>query len=154
MTGIDRRVERVRSGSRRKRDLAAVGVPLRDERSRRDAERSQAARAVAEAKRLDREAKLRPQIEVPGRVDDYWADVAARLAAVVPESTYRLWLEPLIAIGEIDGALCVEASGSDFEWVELHYASLIGETVRSCTDYRGVFLFRAETPDDPDEGLH
>jgi chromosomal replication initiator protein len=58
-----------------------------------------------------------------------WADVQARLQAAVPESTYKLWLEPLRAVGTQDSTLFLAAPGGVRSWVERRYSSLIREAL-------------------------
>lgn len=48
-----------------------------------------------------------------------------RLRASVPDSTFRLWLEPLRAVGARDTTLYISAPAAIRTWVERRYASLI-----------------------------
>jgi chromosomal replication initiator protein len=58
-----------------------------------------------------------------------WREIQAQLRASVPESTYKLWLEPLRAVGAQAETLYVEAPESIRVWVERRYASLIEEVL-------------------------
>jgi len=58
-----------------------------------------------------------------------WRDVQARLRASVPESTYKLWLEPLRAVGTQGNALYLTAPDGIRAWVQRRYSSLIGEAL-------------------------
>src|SRR4029077_11784598 len=53
----------------------------------------------------------------------------ARLRASVPNSTYRLWLEPLKAAGAGDDTLFLTAPEGVRAWVERRYSSLIAEAL-------------------------
>jgi hypothetical protein len=141
------RRSRVASGSRRKRDVTGAG--LSGHVDRESAER--AAEALAQ---FEREQRLRPQVRPTPSADAGWAAVADVLREWVPESTYRLWLEPLTCIGEVSGALAVEAPEDTFAWIFRRYGALLGRATREATDHRGVFLFRAAPPSrGDDEGL-
>lgn len=48
-----------------------------------------------------------------------------RLRASVPDSTFRLWLEPLRAVGARDATLYLSAPAAIRTWVERRYTSLI-----------------------------
>jgi hypothetical protein len=149
VTSVSKRQQRVRQGSRRKRDLAAV----RGSSSGRKTERWQASAAMLERRseearlaREDREARLRPQIEETTAASEAWAHAQAALAAALPASAFALWVEPFACLGEVNGALCLEGPPAIFGWAERRYGGLIGEAVRGRSDYRGVFLFLAADP--------
>lgn len=145
MATQEKREQRVREGSRRKRDRAAVGLT-----SHADSETAKAAAsAVAE---MERERRLRPQVIASEAAITAWASATVALRAAVPDSTYRLWLEPLDCIGEVDGALAIEAPVDLLAWVRRRYGSLVGEAIRRETDHRGAFLFCA-APDDDGDGV-
>jgi hypothetical protein len=150
MASDQARRSRVRNGSRRRRDLAAVSPSLQGE-----ADRLRADHAAAKAAQRDREERLRPQVSESPAASAAWLKVAAGLQRSVPESTYRIWFEPLWCIGEVKGALAV--AGPDerrIDWVARTYGHMLGEAVRAETEYRGAFLFLAppaSTADD--EGL-
>jgi chromosomal replication initiator protein len=62
-------------------------------------------------------------------LDALWQGVQGRLRDSVPESTYRLWLEPLEAAG-IDGeTLFLTAPEGIGAWAERRYSDLIGEAL-------------------------
>jgi chromosomal replication initiator protein len=62
-------------------------------------------------------------------LDALWGATRARLKTSVPESTYRLWLEPLEAAG-IDGeTLYLTAPEGIRAWTERRYSSLIAEAL-------------------------
>jgi chromosomal replication initiator protein len=56
-----------------------------------------------------------------------WREVTEKLRASVPDSTFRLWLEPLRAAGARDRTLYVSAPDGIRAWVERRYATLISE---------------------------
>jgi chromosomal replication initiator protein len=55
--------------------------------------------------------------------------VQKRLRATVPESTFKLWLEPLRAVAAQEQTLFLAAPDGIRSWVERRYASLIREAV-------------------------
>jgi len=63
-----------------------------------------------------------------------WEDTRGRLRAAVPESTYRIWLEPLRAVGVRDTTVYLEAPDGIRPWVERRYASLIREALPEAVD--------------------
>ena len=58
-----------------------------------------------------------------------WEEVSEKLRASVPESTFRLWLEPLRAVGLRGDTLYVRAPEGIRAWVERRYAALIEQTL-------------------------
>ena len=60
-----------------------------------------------------------------------WEDVQRHLRAAVPESTFRIWLEPLRPIGGQGDTLFVAAPDGIRTWVERRYASLLREALAS-----------------------
>ncbi len=58
-------------------------------------------------------------------LDALWAEVQSRLRASVPESTFRLWLEPLRVVGARGRTLHLAAPEGIRAWVERRYSSLI-----------------------------
>ncbi len=71
--------------------------------------------------------------------DAIWAATRDRLRASVPESTFRLWLEPLEAAGAQGETLYLSAPEAVRAWAERRYASLIAEALAdSGTELRRV----------------
>jgi len=62
-------------------------------------------------------------------LDALWRATQDRLRASVPESTYRLWLEPLKATGCDDETLYLSAPEGIRAWAERRYAGLIAEAL-------------------------
>ncbi|HET9197114.1 MAG TPA: chromosomal replication initiator protein DnaA [Solirubrobacterales bacterium] len=60
---------------------------------------------------------------------ELWAATKERLRGAVPESTYRLWLEPLEVVGRDDETLYLTAPEGIRAWAERRYAQLISEAV-------------------------
>ncbi len=58
-----------------------------------------------------------------------WQGVQGRLRASVPDSTFRLWLEPLRPVGAQGTTLFLSAPEGIRAWVERRYASLIREAL-------------------------
>ena len=61
-------------------------------------------------------------------LDALWRATQDRLRASVPESTFRLWLEPLQAVGAEGDTLYLTAPEGIRAWVERRYASLIARS--------------------------
>ncbi len=62
-------------------------------------------------------------------LDALWKATLDRLRASVPESTFRLWLEPLRAVGSDGETLYLSAPEGKAAWVERRYSSLIAEAL-------------------------
>jgi chromosomal replication initiator protein len=62
-------------------------------------------------------------------LDALWRATQDRLRASVPESTYRLWLEPLRPVGSDADTLYLTAPEGIRAWAERRYAALIGEAL-------------------------
>jgi len=58
-----------------------------------------------------------------------WRATQERLKESVPESTFRLWLEPLQAVGVEDETLYLGAPEGKRAWTERRYSSLIAEAL-------------------------
>jgi DnaA N-terminal domain len=100
---IKERVRRVEEdGSRRKRDLVVW-------------------ERVKAAERRERfgEVRLDPGVQVALK------GAQRRLRAAVPESTFKIWLEPLRAVGAQGATLYLSAPDGIRSWVERRYSSLL-----------------------------
>jgi chromosomal replication initiator protein len=81
-------------------------------------------------------------------LDALWRATQSRLKASVPESTFRLWLEPLEAVGADGDTLYLTAPESIRAWAERRYASLIAEALAdSGTPLRRVSFAAAQAAD-------
>jgi chromosomal replication initiator protein len=58
-------------------------------------------------------------------IESLWRATQERLAKSVPESTYRLWLEPLEAVGADGGTIYLKAPEGIRAWAERRYSALI-----------------------------
>lgn len=58
-----------------------------------------------------------------------WEDVQRRLRAAVPESTFKIWLEPVRVVGAQGTTLYLTAPEGIRTWVERRYTSLLGEAL-------------------------
>jgi hypothetical protein len=101
------RVRRVREeGSRRKRDLAAVRrVQAKERRERLELARSDAGAA--------------PVV----------AEMARRIAAAVPESTFKIWFDDMRCVGGDGTTLLLTASEGKRAWIERRYDGLLREAL-------------------------
>jgi hypothetical protein len=109
----------VEEGSNRKRDLAGHRRIL-------------AAHAAAERERLVALAEEQDfDGGVPQLVADLWTDTLRRLEGSVPESTFRLWLEPLKAVGADADTLYLEAPEGIRAWAERRYSGLISQALEA-----------------------
>lgn len=129
-----RRAERARNGSNRRRDNEA----LREEAA--------AARIAAQ---IDRRERLLAQTKKTQRAEDLWEKALARIREAIPESTFRLWIEPLVLVGEVNESLHLEAPEGIHAWVERRYGYLLGETAREVGERcKGVYVTRFPDPHD------
>jgi chromosomal replication initiator protein len=64
-------------------------------------------------------------------LDALWRTVQDRLQSSVPESTYRLWLEPLTAAGVEGETLFLSAPEGIRAWTERRYLGLIAEALEA-----------------------
>jgi chromosomal replication initiator protein len=62
-------------------------------------------------------------------LDALWEDVQRRLRLAVPESTFKIWLEPLRAVGTQGTTLYLAAPDGIQTWVERRYAPLLREAL-------------------------
>jgi chromosomal replication initiator protein len=69
--------------------------------------------------------------EGPGaEVEAIWGRVREDLRASLPAATFKLWLEPLRAVGAQGRTLYIAAPRETRAWVERRYLRLVGEAVR------------------------
>ncbi len=81
-------------------------------------------------------------------LDALWRATQDRLRASVPESTFRLWLEPLTAAGADGDTLYLTAPEGIRAWAERRYASLISEALAdSGSPLRRVSFAPGQAPD-------
>jgi chromosomal replication initiator protein len=62
-------------------------------------------------------------------LDSLWGEVQQRLRSAVPESTFKIWLEPLRAVGAQGATLYLAAPDGIRTWVERRYVTLLREAV-------------------------
>jgi chromosomal replication initiator protein len=65
------------------------------------------------------------------QLDSLWRDVQRRLRASVPDSTFKLWLEPLRVLGARGPTLHLGAPDGIRSWVERRYIALIREALEA-----------------------
>jgi chromosomal replication initiator protein len=82
----------------------------------------------AQARRYGRRAV--PEDPPKDDLDALWRATRARLGASVPESTWRLWLEPLEVVGAEGGTVFLSAPEGIRAWTERRYSALIAEALR------------------------
>ncbi len=63
------------------------------------------------------------------KLEALWEDVRGRLRAAVPESTFKIWLEPLRLAGAQGSTLYLSAPEGIRTWVERRYASLLRDAL-------------------------
>jgi len=111
---------RVANGSQRKRDHAAV-------------------RMAEELEQLERIDAMRSRVAC-GEVADapeVWARVLGALRAAVPESTFKIWLEPVATVAGDGTTLFLSAPDGIATWVERRYSTLIRDALQG-TGYTDV----------------
>ncbi|HVQ60349.1 MAG TPA: helix-turn-helix domain-containing protein [Solirubrobacterales bacterium] len=107
--------------------------------------------AVALRASLDR-VETEP-IEPSERAAEAWAATSKRIAASVPGTTYRIWIEPFGVLGERRGRLVLaDLSGDDnprAEWFRRRYTTLVAEALAG----EGSVFTDIEVLDEPPPGL-
>jgi DnaA N-terminal domain len=124
------RQQRVRNGSKRKRDLEAV-------RMAEELELLQRLQAEQDALRA---SGVEPD---PCRELRAWVRARRRLRRSLTPSTYALWIKPLRPAGSLDDLLFLTAPDGIRTWTERRYSSLIAEALEG-TDFARVTF--AEAP--------
>jgi hypothetical protein len=84
-----------------------------------------------------REARQAEERETPA-ARDAWEAARAAIKRAVPESTFAIWIEPIEVLGEEDELLLLNAPTGIRAWCERRYAGLIGEAIRTETDFAGA----------------
>jgi chromosomal replication initiator protein len=85
-------------------------------------------------------------------LDALWQATQERLRVVVPESTFRLWLEPLRAVGANAGTLYLTAPEGIRAWAERRYSGLIAEALAAAGTALREVAFTAEQVQPGGEG--
>lgn len=67
-----------------------------------------------------------------------WQATRERLRFSIPESTFRLWIDPLRLAGAEGKSLLLAAPEGIRAWAERRYSSLISEALQDNTPYRRV----------------
>ncbi len=78
--------------------------------------------------------------------DALWKATQERLRSSVPESTYRLWLEPLEVVGVDGETLYLTGPEGIRAWTERRYSSLIAEALREVDVTLGQVSFAEPRP--------
>lgn len=98
----------------------------------------------------------RPEVHQagPGQdLDSLWEEISRRLRASVPDSTFKLWLEPLRVVGAAGETLYLSAPENVQSWVERRYSKLIVEALEiSESPLRTVSFAAGEHCQAPDSG--
>ena len=80
-------------------------------------------------------------------LDAVWAAARNELRSCVPESTFRLWLEPLKPVAAAGEIIYLSAPDGVRAWVERRYVSLIGEALKkSGSDFSQVGFSPGDEP--------
>ncbi len=77
-------------------------------------------------------------------LDSLWQATQERLRTSVPESTFRLWLEPLRAVGSDAEALYLSGPEGIRTWAERRYSSLIGQALTAVGSPRRQVIFTSD----------
>jgi chromosomal replication initiator protein len=85
-------------------------------------------------------------------LDALWRATQDRLRASVPDSTYRIWLEPLEAIGSEGDTLYLTAPEGIRTWAERRYSSLIVEALAEDDSPLSRVVFSDERPESGQAG--
>ena len=78
------------------------------------------------------------------QLDALWDATCDELRACVPESTFRLWLDPLKPVAAASDTLYLTAPESVRAWVERRYTALIGEALVSSSSGLSRVSFTSE----------
>jgi chromosomal replication initiator protein len=81
-------------------------------------------------------------------IDALWEEVRERLRAAVPDSTYKIWLEPLRPVGIQGATLFLTAPDGTRTWVERRYASLLREALEGAAGEPGEIAFTGDDAGD------
>jgi chromosomal replication initiator protein len=79
-----------------------------------------------------------------------WHDIQQRLRASVPDSTFKLWLEPLGPVGARGKTLYLSAPSGIRAWVERRYSALIREVLATSEAPFTEVSFAADDPGEAD----
>jgi chromosomal replication initiator protein len=79
-------------------------------------------------------------------LEELWQDVQSQLRGAVPESTFKLWMEPLRAVDVREETLYLDAPDGIRTWVERRYFPLIRQALsRSAPSLKDVGFTSAES---------
>ena len=93
-----------------------------------------------------------PDSNQPQDPDSLWAEVQRRLQASVPDSTFKLWLEPLSVVGTSGETLYLSAPEGVRTWVERRYSALIREALEALGGPLRQISFAADGSESPGTG--
>jgi chromosomal replication initiator protein len=86
-------------------------------------------------------------------LDALWESVRQPLRAAVPESTFKIWLEPLRAVGARGQTLYLAAPDGIQTWVERRYAPLIREALEAVeSPFSEIAFSNADAEKTPEAG--
>ncbi len=108
------RRQRVLNGSKRKRDLAAVQM-------------------------ADELTMLEKAGQVTSEVTAAWGSAREAIRDSVPESTFRIWVEPLRVAGVTDSTILLAADEPRVTaWGQRRYSALFAEALRRVSEFERV----------------
>ena len=81
---------------------------------------------------------------VNGELESLWSRVQARLADLVDEPTYRIWLEPLRPVRLEDGVLIVRAPANRDRWLEERFGRVVSASVELVAGAGTLVCFQCE----------
>jgi chromosomal replication initiator protein len=85
-------------------------------------------------------------------LDVLWEQIQQRLRAAVPESTFKIWLEPLRAVGAQGTTLFIAAPDGIRAWVERRYSSLLRDALAGAPTPLSEVAFSAPAKDEKGSG--
>jgi chromosomal replication initiator protein len=66
---------------------------------------------------------------VSDELEHIWSEIRAELSATIDEPIYRIWLEPLRAVGLTDESLTVEAPPQTYRWIRERFGRVLQTSV-------------------------
>ncbi|HEY8082359.1 MAG TPA: chromosomal replication initiator protein DnaA [Solirubrobacterales bacterium] len=85
-------------------------------------------------------------------LNELWQDIQSQLRGAVPNSTFKLWMEPLRAVDVREGTLYLDAPDGIRAWVERRYFPLIRQAMASSAPSLKEISFAAGEGGAEDEG--
>lgn len=79
-------------------------------------------------------------VQRTAEASEAWSAAQPLLKSRLYDTAFRMWIEPLDLLGESENRLVLAGHEAIITWVERRYNEIVGEAIRSLSDFNGGIL--------------